>query len=361
MRCAYCHSEFEAEEPQRCPGCQTLLHAECAAAIPACPTLGCHTPLGGARPVKRSRPPPGRLRYVAWILFGILAPLVAFGVDAALRVDPLIWVRPQFLPEPEGLKGVSLRQVLMYLGVLASMVGVVQFLRGRKGPALPFLAWGVVLSAAHALVFIPLLPLSLLGIIMMGMGLLGLIPYATYYVFYDLYRRAREDLRQDAEYRDHFLVSDGPRILRRFVLVGATLGLVALCLLTPSPHRFAAPAARHLEGVDLDELRVASAALMTRAEGPLEAASLPAALADLAEGGSVTVGPDWVEVLWRGSAQKSQAYPYGYTLIVLAEGRELPPAPGTCYRCVEIAPGVWSRYLVKGEPAGGGPVFQRAE
>lgn len=37
QRCAYCHDEEGALEA--CPGCGTLLHAECAAE--GCPTLGC--------------------------------------------------------------------------------------------------------------------------------------------------------------------------------------------------------------------------------------------------------------------------------------------------------------------------------
>lgn len=38
-RCAICHDAV-VEGPLQCPGCATLVHAECRVAVP-CPTLGC--------------------------------------------------------------------------------------------------------------------------------------------------------------------------------------------------------------------------------------------------------------------------------------------------------------------------------
>ena len=42
-RCAYCHGPAELEEPgvEACSRCGTLLHTDCLAAHPECPTLGC--------------------------------------------------------------------------------------------------------------------------------------------------------------------------------------------------------------------------------------------------------------------------------------------------------------------------------
>jgi hypothetical protein len=41
LRCALCHEAFGDAPPTPCPGCQTLLHADCAARLGRCPTLGC--------------------------------------------------------------------------------------------------------------------------------------------------------------------------------------------------------------------------------------------------------------------------------------------------------------------------------
>jgi hypothetical protein len=55
-RCAICH-DVVMEGPLQCPGCATLVHAECRVGVP-CPTLGCvHAPRSGRLLVV---PPPTR-------------------------------------------------------------------------------------------------------------------------------------------------------------------------------------------------------------------------------------------------------------------------------------------------------------
>lgn len=58
-RCAFCHDDLEGDDVV-CPGCQTVLHHECRAALPECPTLGCrhsvYTLRGGAEPGRPRRP-----------------------------------------------------------------------------------------------------------------------------------------------------------------------------------------------------------------------------------------------------------------------------------------------------------------
>ncbi|MBI3724784.1 hypothetical protein HY251_12640 [bacterium] len=39
-RCAFCHDALD-DESAVCPGCKTVLHRDCRALLPECPTLGC--------------------------------------------------------------------------------------------------------------------------------------------------------------------------------------------------------------------------------------------------------------------------------------------------------------------------------
>ena len=41
QRCPYCHDALHAGELLDCRGCRATLHAECAAELGSCPTLGC--------------------------------------------------------------------------------------------------------------------------------------------------------------------------------------------------------------------------------------------------------------------------------------------------------------------------------
>lgn len=56
-RCAICHDDA-LDGPLVCPGCQTVVHAECRVGLP-CPTLGCvHGPAPRRARVVVLRPPP---------------------------------------------------------------------------------------------------------------------------------------------------------------------------------------------------------------------------------------------------------------------------------------------------------------
>ena len=132
-------------------------------------------------------------RKVVWVVGGILLPLLAFAVDANLKVDPLIWPRgAAFGPSGAGL---GVRQLTVYTLLGLSMLGLGSTLfasRSRVGLAcaLPLLLLGVLVAGAHALVFIPLLPLSVMALIMAGLGLLGLTPFLAVGVYVDALRWA---------------------------------------------------------------------------------------------------------------------------------------------------------------------------
>lgn len=84
-RCAICHDDA-LDGPLVCPGCQTVVHAECRVGLP-CPTLGCvHGPAPRRARVVVLRPPPWSALVAA--ARGIprelaLATLVVLGVGAA--------------------------------------------------------------------------------------------------------------------------------------------------------------------------------------------------------------------------------------------------------------------------------------
>ena len=123
-------------------------------------------------------------RKVVWVVGGILLPLLAFAVDANLKVDPLIWPRgAAFGPSGAGL---GVRQLTVYTLLGLSMLGLGSTLfasrsRVRLACALPLLLLGV---------FIPLLPLSVMALIMAGLGLLGLTPFLAVGVYVDALRWA---------------------------------------------------------------------------------------------------------------------------------------------------------------------------
>lgn len=73
VRCALCHDAL-GELPPPCPGCRTLVHAECAAGRP-CPTLGCPRRLRARARVFASPPRDSR-----WLL---AADLVVYAAAAA--------------------------------------------------------------------------------------------------------------------------------------------------------------------------------------------------------------------------------------------------------------------------------------
>ncbi|MCO5166081.1 MAG: type II secretion system protein GspG [Planctomycetes bacterium] len=69
VRCALCHDAF-ATFPPPCPGCRTLVHADCRAGV-ACPTLGCPQGRAGRAVVEPWQPrAPRRRRWWPGVLIG---------------------------------------------------------------------------------------------------------------------------------------------------------------------------------------------------------------------------------------------------------------------------------------------------
>ncbi len=76
LRCAYCHGP--ALGARRCPTCRTVLHADCAAQVHGCVTLGC---VRRADPVRPWQPRPERWRS--------LHDALATGIEVAITIAAL--------------------------------------------------------------------------------------------------------------------------------------------------------------------------------------------------------------------------------------------------------------------------------
>lgn len=288
--------------------------------------------------------------------FGVLAPLIAFGVDASVQLNPLSWGATRLAREPELGDGPFLRPILVAALALLSMAGMIGLLvRPRARPVIPLLALGVVLSTAHAVVFLPLLPVSLFAIMLMGIGLLGLCPFLTLSAYYQALGYALQTPTPGKE---------GPRRPRRLrgISVGAGVLLGVLHWVVPWSCAYPAPAARHLSALDKGAVRRAAGELIARtavwpggAVHP-ERSAIPEPLRTLAHDATVEVTSEGVLLRW---SEPGSPYPYGYSLWILTAGQDLPPQGGTCWRHVEVASGLWSSYVAKVEPPGGGPVYQR--
>lgn len=356
MRCAYCHDELDPDH-HRCEGCGTLLHLECYRGIVVCPTLGCAVMRPIPRIPMRIRPTlrPRGVRLAAWVLFGILLPLVAFFVDAGVRVDPLIWGEPQLSFLGGGLDLTRpipyLRLALVWGGTLLSMLGLVLFLARRIRASLPLLALGVVVSGAHALAFVPLIPLSFVGIALAGLGLLGFLPFVSFWVFLDAAGRARALLQDDEGWGGSFLVAEGKWLKRRLVLIGGSIALLASAFAFPAPEPFYSPARHYLGDMNPDEVRAQAIEVVAtkRKEGWLgPPPPLVNELADLADGSKVRVGSNYVRLDWP-EAEADDDVGFGrverdaHWIWILTEGQDLPPA-GAGTRSVELAEGIWSQW-----------------
>ncbi len=149
-----------------------------------------------AGPVARASRFGSWIRISGVLIAGVVLPAAAFGLDLALTVDPLIW-RDQSadMVFAGGMAAgtLSARQVAVYglallsvLGLLLHYVGL-PWVGGRNRAlallSLPLLLAGVVLSGLHAVVFVPLLPVSALAILFAGIGLLGFSPYLALWVY----------------------------------------------------------------------------------------------------------------------------------------------------------------------------------
>lgn len=130
--------------------------------------------------------PPVR-RPGSWTAFGLLFPLVAFAFDASLRVDPVLWGIGNGGFGGGGDRAVGGRALLVYALLGLSMLGLVLAMQARtragRVVALPLLTLGVLVAGLHAVVFVPMLPLSAVAIIFMGVGLLGFTPFFALWAY----------------------------------------------------------------------------------------------------------------------------------------------------------------------------------
>jgi hypothetical protein len=110
--------------------------------------------------------------FVSTWVFGVVLPLLTIGVElltsfcAEVFFDPM----PSFL------------HVLLCLLVPAGNVGLMTAGRRDEPPAWAFVLHGVALGTAsfYALLFLPLLPIALIGLILFGLGLLPLTPLLSF-------------------------------------------------------------------------------------------------------------------------------------------------------------------------------------
>ncbi len=72
VRCALCHDDLAPGSERRCEACGTLLHAECAAGLAGCPTLGCARRLQPTAPAKRGFWDPWRASCAVIALLSLL-------------------------------------------------------------------------------------------------------------------------------------------------------------------------------------------------------------------------------------------------------------------------------------------------
>jgi hypothetical protein len=137
----------------------------------------------------------------------------------------------------------------------------------------------------------------------------------------------------------------------------ATAALVGgVHVAAPTRLKLAAPAAARFAQIDEAQLRAEARDLFAAAEGQgdwWQPEQLPPALAQLADGAQVTVTEPWLRLYWNDDP----AFPYGYSLFVRREGWTIRPSHGSCYRYVELAPGIWSGWFDKSSPPGGGPAY----
>lgn len=343
VRCALCHEAVAAAATTSCAGCATVLHVECARDVARCPTLGCASPTFGTPPAPASDGPPVK----RWVVFGLVGPAVAFAVDLGLHVNPIAWGGFRLLGVEPGerldLTGWSFAVLLL---AALSMVGMLLALRGQRGAVTRLLLGaGVALATAHAVAFTPLLPMSLIGILWLGFGLLGLTPFAAMWAYLSALGRALRAAKGDEGAGRRPLLGQGLAVL-------AGLGLLASNLTLRAPAFIAAPAARHLEDVDVAALRSAVASLPPRPDAyeAHDPATLPEPLRSVAGGAVVRGGPSRVVVEYDGARDRPDGFPHGYRLHIVVDGQDPTTAQEPCRRWVEVQPGCWSEYVLKTIP-----------
>jgi hypothetical protein len=188
LRCAWCHDLLVSEEGEVCPGCATRLHAGCVLEASRCPTLGC-----ARRPRHRvTVGPPG----VSWLFLAraaaLLLPVVCFAVNEAVTVGrhPVAAHLPWADTYGELWSPACHRP--LYPALLWALVARAAALVGRRSGWIEAgLEGGVALAGLFALVYLPVLPLSLVLLVVFGLGLLGFGPLLALAGFVGALRRYR--------------------------------------------------------------------------------------------------------------------------------------------------------------------------
>jgi hypothetical protein len=176
-------------------------------------------------------------------------------------VNPIAWGGPPLAALAAGSTlEVGLRPVLVLSLAALSVLGLLLHLAlAPRRPradliALPLLGTGVLLSLAHAVAFVPLLPLSVVLIAFLGIGLLGLSPYLALWAYTAAFARAFGAVAR--------------------LLGGRPAPVLALALASLLPIAAAAAPLLHARAV-LDDMRRGGPAEITRGMrrlGPLAAA-----------------------------------------------------------------------------------------
>jgi hypothetical protein len=176
VRCSYCHDDQDPETWAPCPGCQTLLHRDCAKDAGVCPTLGC-TFKDTVR-IQVARGEPTGWARTRRILGGVVLPLVAFGANESIEVSEMLH---RFVGDsvPSVLSNLYAAdaQRAFYPFLLACMVAFVLAERGHRSPWIHAgLVAGNALAFLFVLAYLPVLHLAVVGVLLLGLGLLGFTP-----------------------------------------------------------------------------------------------------------------------------------------------------------------------------------------
>lgn len=117
---------------------------------------------------------------VIMILFGVLLPIIAFGTNLVFIPFPFSFYSPELY-------------FLLVLGFIGISITAIQGGEWSKGIALftvhaTFLA--LVYSSLFSLMFIPLIPISVMALIIMGLGFLGFSPFFSLWASIIAFRRS---------------------------------------------------------------------------------------------------------------------------------------------------------------------------
>jgi hypothetical protein len=136
-------------------------------------------------------PPPSEERRTWWSsvvtvmawLFGVLLPLVTLLIELSSRMCAGEFFDP--LPTPVHVALVASVPVASAVGLIATMRRTPRLLRA----AIFLNGMAIAVSAVYAAIFLPLVPLALIAIIVIGMGLLPLSPLLSFVISLVLRRR----------------------------------------------------------------------------------------------------------------------------------------------------------------------------